>query len=245
MSANTENGCPDSHILLLGLLPRGESATDPVRVKISTINQKLTKLNDGKSITFIDVAPKFLNPDGTIAKMTMDDFAHLNAKSFEILSGLIQPIIDRYCPKDGPPVAVNSDYVPTTPLNSVYPPAPLPPGGNPTLVPVPHFDWFQKFLGNRDRLKQIGKCDLVFRWRLDHRFLAVHRQGCVAAALRRAQGGRLRNQRGPDPVCALALAARPMDGQDPKLIVLMIGTNNIGQKPEGRRRRYSSHYRRI
>jgi lysophospholipase L1-like esterase len=90
--------CPQAHLLLLGIFPRGASATDPFRARITSINQKIAPLGDGKRVTYLDIGSKFLQPDGTLTKDIMPDYLHPSAKGYEIWASAIQPIVDQYVP---------------------------------------------------------------------------------------------------------------------------------------------------
>ncbi len=92
--------CPEAVILLLGILPRGEKPSDPLREKIASINQILAKLDDGEKIFFRDIGSKFLEPDGSISKKVMPDFLHLAPESYKLWAEAIQPVINRYFPAD-------------------------------------------------------------------------------------------------------------------------------------------------
>ena len=49
------------------------------------MNSYLPKLDDGgKTVKFLDIAPKFLNADGTIPKDVMPDGAHLSDKGYQM-----------------------------------------------------------------------------------------------------------------------------------------------------------------
>jgi lysophospholipase L1-like esterase len=78
-------------ILLLGVFPRGEKADDPFRAMIKEINAAAAKLDDeGKSVKFLDIGGKFLQPDGTISKEIMPDFLHLTEKGYQIWADAIK-----------------------------------------------------------------------------------------------------------------------------------------------------------
>lgn len=88
--------CPHAHIILMGILPRGEKPTDGGRLKVAAVNAEIKSLDDGQKLTFIDIGAQFLEPDGTISRATMPDFVHPTAKGYEIWANAIQPVIDRY-----------------------------------------------------------------------------------------------------------------------------------------------------
>jgi beta-glucosidase len=46
---------------------------------------------DNKTVFFMDIGPKFLEPDGTLSKDIMPDLLHPNAKGYEIWAEAIAP----------------------------------------------------------------------------------------------------------------------------------------------------------
>ena len=83
-SANTK-------ILLLGVFPRGEKADHPLRGTIKEINAAAAKLDDGgKTVKFLDIGDKFLEPDGTLAKEIAPDYLHLSEKGYQIWADAIK-----------------------------------------------------------------------------------------------------------------------------------------------------------
>jgi len=77
---------PKTKILLLGLFPRAETPDDWRRLKVAEVNTHLAKLEDGKTVFFLDLGPKFLRPDGTLGKDVMHDFLHLTTAGYKIWS---------------------------------------------------------------------------------------------------------------------------------------------------------------
>jgi lysophospholipase L1-like esterase len=91
--------CSGSHLLLLGLFPVGTLSTDPIRAKVKQVNQIISKLDDGKNVTYLDIGGKMLQPDGDSSTGIMYDSAHLSEKGFRVLADAIQPVVDKYLPK--------------------------------------------------------------------------------------------------------------------------------------------------
>lgn len=83
---------PQSKILLLGIFPRGEKP-NPQREKIAEINGSIAKLNGTHNVTFLDIGPKFLTPEGLITKDIMPDFLHPNEKGYRIWAEAIEPTV--------------------------------------------------------------------------------------------------------------------------------------------------------
>src|SRR5207237_4264049 len=86
-----------SKVLLLGIFPRGEKPDDPkvaeARGKIEKINARISKLDDGTNVKYLDIKDKFLEPDGTIKKEIMKDFLHLTHEGYEREAAAIKPVI--------------------------------------------------------------------------------------------------------------------------------------------------------
>jgi N-acetylglucosamine-6-sulfatase len=75
---------PDAKLLLLGIFPRANKADDPFRPLIKQVNTAISKLDDGKSIFYMDIGAKFLAADGTLTPEIMPDYLHPNEKGYEI-----------------------------------------------------------------------------------------------------------------------------------------------------------------
>ena len=81
---------PQMKILLLGIFPRGENV-NPQRGKITQCNQIIQKLDDGKSVFYLDIGHRFLEEDGTLSATIMPDYLHLTQKGYEIWAEAIEP----------------------------------------------------------------------------------------------------------------------------------------------------------
>jgi lysophospholipase L1-like esterase len=66
---------PDARILLLGIFPRG-AADDPVRATIASINQSISRLDDGENVHYLDIGNVFLDEQGNIPAEVMSDGLH-------------------------------------------------------------------------------------------------------------------------------------------------------------------------
>ena len=93
---------PNTKILLLAVFPRGPRSmrggvADPWEMrmdKIRAINADMAKLDNGKSIRFLDLGPKFTSADGTIAHAIMPDQLHLSAAGYEIWVEGMAPLLE-------------------------------------------------------------------------------------------------------------------------------------------------------
>jgi len=85
---------PKTRVLLLGVFPRSERPDHPHRAQIKEINAEIARLDDGgKTVKFLDIGEKFLQPDGTISKEVMPDFLHLTEKGYRIWAEAIRPAV--------------------------------------------------------------------------------------------------------------------------------------------------------
>lgn len=75
---------PRTKVLIVGLFPRSEKATDAIRAKVKETNELYAKLANGKDIRFVDIGPAFLGPDGNLTKDASPDFLHLSGKSYAV-----------------------------------------------------------------------------------------------------------------------------------------------------------------
>jgi lysophospholipase L1-like esterase len=85
---------PKSKILLLGLFPRGEK-TDPVRAQVKAVNAGIAKLDDGKTVKYLDIGNKFLEPDGTLSRKIMPDLLHPSEKGYQIWADAMNPTLEQ------------------------------------------------------------------------------------------------------------------------------------------------------
>jgi lysophospholipase L1-like esterase len=83
---------PDSKILLLAIFPRGK-VDDFQRGEVAVINTALAKLDDGKTVKFLDIGPKFLEADGTLPRSIMPDLLHPNQKGYQIWADAMEPTL--------------------------------------------------------------------------------------------------------------------------------------------------------
>jgi lysophospholipase L1-like esterase len=83
---------PETKILLLGVFPRGEKPGS-IRDKLAAVNERISKLDDGKTVKYLDIGKSFLQEDGTIARDVMPDFLHLSPKGYRIWADAMEPTL--------------------------------------------------------------------------------------------------------------------------------------------------------
>jgi lysophospholipase L1-like esterase len=92
---------PGVKVLLLAIFPRGpRKGTDGVMdtgaarmEKIKAVNADLAQLDDGKTVRFLDLGPKFLGPDGTIPDDIMKDHLHPTPAGLKIWGDAMKPLL--------------------------------------------------------------------------------------------------------------------------------------------------------
>lgn len=98
---------PDTKILLLGIFPRGPHAAKgqpvtPERVEeavrrmqtIGAVNRELARLDDGKTIRYLDIGAVFLGQDGRIPTTVMPDQLHPGPAGYQLWADAMQPLLD-------------------------------------------------------------------------------------------------------------------------------------------------------
>lgn len=86
--------CPGTKILLLGIFPRNKPTDKPSQMEtIHRINDIIAKLDDGKTVRYLDIGPKFLGPDGKVPADIMPDFLHPNKTGYQIWADAMEPIL--------------------------------------------------------------------------------------------------------------------------------------------------------
>jgi lysophospholipase L1-like esterase len=86
---------PASKILLLGILPRGESIQEANNEKIHQTNAKLASLADNTRIFYLDVGDQLVEPDGSISKEIMPDKLHLAGPGYTRWMDAMKPTLDK------------------------------------------------------------------------------------------------------------------------------------------------------
>jgi len=91
--ADIRSKLPESKILLLGIFPRGH-LEDPQRAQVAVINTVIAKLDDGRRVHYLDLTPRFLEPDGSLSRAVMPDLLHPSERGYEIWAEAMQPTLE-------------------------------------------------------------------------------------------------------------------------------------------------------
>jgi lysophospholipase L1-like esterase len=117
------------------------------------------------------------------------------------------------------------------PLTITLPVPQAPPGTPAALFPSPRLDWLDRVEGNLEKLKE-GPYDMIWDgdsitdgWQGGGKAVWTEHFGKIKTADFGIGGDQVQH-------VLWRLQHGELDGQDPKLIMLMIGTNNLGQNPK-------------
>jgi lysophospholipase L1-like esterase len=83
---------PATKILLLGVFPRGTFDNEQ-RAQVALVNTVIAKLDDGKSVKYLDIGSQFLTADGTLPKAIMPDLLHPNERGYQIWADAMEPTL--------------------------------------------------------------------------------------------------------------------------------------------------------
>lgn len=85
---------PKTKILLLGIFPRGGTATDRLRMMCADASGTIAGFAS-KQVTFLDIGRHFLTRDGEMWRGLMPDLLHPNANGYEIWAKAMEPTLAR------------------------------------------------------------------------------------------------------------------------------------------------------
>jgi lysophospholipase L1-like esterase len=197
---------PKTKVLVLGVFPCGPDDKFAPRQTNMKTNEIISKLADGETLFYLDIAPKFLAADRTLSRAIMPDLLHLNAKSYTTWAEAIEPMVAK--------LMAAADAA-----------------GGPAVTPAPRPDawWQQRHESMNQRVKQ-GNVDLLLigdsitqGWEgaKDVWDKFYGKRNAVNLGISGDQTAQV----------LWRLDHGNIDGISPKLAVIMIGTNNAGHTP--------------
>jgi lysophospholipase L1-like esterase len=192
---------PQSKVLLHAVFPRGEKPDDALRLRNDQVNAGIQKFADNKRIFWLNINDKLLQPDGTLSKEIMPDLLHPNAKGYDIWAQAILPFIEK---------TVHTSTVPDNRLGE---------------------GWWQKRFDEKLALAKQGGWEVVFLgdsithgWEGGGKKIWDEHFGAYKTLNLGYGGDRTEH-------VLWRLDNGELDGYQPKLLILMIGTNNTGHRP--------------
>lgn len=86
---------PQARILLLGLPPRSELPTDPLRVNVGEVNRLIAGCADGQTVIYADIGQPLLDGKGHLTQAVSPDRLHFNARGYGLLASQLDRLLDR------------------------------------------------------------------------------------------------------------------------------------------------------
>lgn len=86
---------PNTQVVLMGIFPRHWSPEDPIRARVTSVNKRLAKLDNGSNIHFLDIGDKLVEPSGEISADIMSDALHLSEQGYKIWADNLNPLIKK------------------------------------------------------------------------------------------------------------------------------------------------------
>jgi lysophospholipase L1-like esterase len=83
---------PSTHILLIGLLPRGAEPTDPYRQQLREVNARIARCAGG-SVTFADPGSMLVDGAGRLSSQIEFDYLHPSWLGYAILAAGMEPYV--------------------------------------------------------------------------------------------------------------------------------------------------------
>ncbi|MFB9972182.1 GDSL-type esterase/lipase family protein [Pseudoroseomonas cervicalis] len=84
---------PQTRILLIGLLPRGDNAAEPMRRNIAQVNALIARCADQQHVFYAEPGPLLLDGQGRLSRDIAFDGLHLSMVGYALLSAGIEPQI--------------------------------------------------------------------------------------------------------------------------------------------------------
>ena len=193
---------PQSKVLLLAIFPRGATPQDACRLRNEAVNAEIQKFADNKRVFWMNINDKLLQSDGTLSKDIMPDLLHPNAKGYAIWAEAITPFLAK---------TLKASVTPDSRLGEAW--------------------WKTRYEQKQALVKQ-GGWELVFMgdsithgWEGGGKEVWAQNFGAYKALNLGYGGDRTEH-------VLWRLDNGELDGYQPKLLVLMIGTNNTGHRPQ-------------
>ncbi len=224
---------PKATVVLTAIFPRGRDTGDSYRMRNEAVNKEIKKFADGQHVFWCDFNEQFLTPEGFLTPELFPDRLHPNAAGYEIWAAAVKPYVDYALSEGRLPLPANR-YAPFVRKEHVRIDGPA------TTYPVSRIRaegygaadwWLDRLLRNRNEIADSdGTFDLVFFGdSITHNWENPGKE-CLAE-LRKTYSVLNIGYSG-DRTEHLLWRGRngELDGYKAKCVMLMIGTNNGGDR---------------
>lgn len=92
--ATLREKCPEAHILVMGVLPRGLEPGTPMRAAILAVNESVkARLSGRPDTSFLDIGTQLLDEAGTLPLSIAPDGTHLNEAGYRIWGAALRDFL--------------------------------------------------------------------------------------------------------------------------------------------------------
>jgi lysophospholipase L1-like esterase len=85
---------PGSKVLLLGVFPRNRKNDSSAQIEApKLINPVIARFDDGKTVRYLNINEKFVDPDGQVPADIMPDFLHPNDHGYQLWADAMEPLL--------------------------------------------------------------------------------------------------------------------------------------------------------
>lgn len=218
---------PKARILLTAIFPRGASDDDPYRKRNEVVNDAIVEFCDGKTVVWCDFNDALVDENGD-SKKYFHDRLHPNDAGYEVIESMLVPIIDKALKT---PLGKAIKGRVSSAKGKAEPDA---------MRPMSFFKkshwWHKRTLEKRNEILAGPKeYDIVFVGdSITHRWERKGGEGVLHYAELKKQYKILNLGYGGDRTQHVLWRMKngELEGYKAKLFMIMIGTNNNGDKPE-------------
>lgn len=90
----TQEKCPDTKILLLGVFPRNRTNDNSAQIEApAKINAIISGYAHGKKIRYLDINKVFVGPDGKVPAEIMPDYLHPDEHGYQLWADAMNPTL--------------------------------------------------------------------------------------------------------------------------------------------------------
>jgi len=86
---------PRTKVLIMGLLPRGATLTEPLRAQNALVNAMVERCADGVNTFYLDIGRLLTDRDGNLSEQVSFDRLHLTMVGYGIMATAMEPVLRR------------------------------------------------------------------------------------------------------------------------------------------------------
>ena len=86
---------PRTKVLIMGLLPRGATVTEPLRAQNALVNAMVERCADGVNTFYLDIGRLLTDRDGNLSEQMSFDRLHLTMVGYGIMATAMEPVLRR------------------------------------------------------------------------------------------------------------------------------------------------------